>query len=169
MDCAFKRAISFIYETPITKKQSTREGFAQRLYFRNDKIYLDIKDFLSKKTITFNVQGGEAIEAISVMKNTAIGELPTPIKDFYVFDGWYTSLDFTISVNENTIPTGYNIYYAKWIPSVELAELNKNAYTIFVPYGIETVHSWSMSEAPNTKSIVVPSVTEEKSPSNSFT
>ncbi|MBR2712683.1 MAG: InlB B-repeat-containing protein [Bacilli bacterium] len=83
--------------------------------------------------VRFNPNGGIVDnEYIRVEKGSSIGTIPTAERDGYIFDGWYTSLDFTISVNENTIPTGYNIYYAKWIPSVELAELNKNAYTILV-------------------------------------
>ena len=39
-------------------------------------------------------------------------ELATPVKDGYIFDGWYDNADF--SGNAVTTPTANKVYYAKW-------------------------------------------------------
>ena len=80
-------------------------------------------------TITFNVQGGEAIEAISVMKNMPIGELPTPIKDFYVFDGWYTDTTYTTEVTSSTVVTNDMEIVAKWSELDGVAAVNGHPYS----------------------------------------
>ena len=80
-------------------------------------------------TITFNVQGGEAIEAISVMKNTAIGELPIPVKDFHVFDGWYTDTTYTTEVTSSTVVTNDIEIFAKWSELEGVAVVNGRPYS----------------------------------------
>ena len=79
-------------------------------------------------TITFNVQGGEAIEAISVMKNMPIGELPTPVKDFHVFDGWYTDTTYTTEVTSSTVVTNDMVIVAKWSEFDGVAVVNGTTY-----------------------------------------
>ena len=49
-----------------------------------------------------------------VKKGSSLGTLPEPTRTSYIFDGWYTSLDYTIPVTENTVPNGYVTYYASW-------------------------------------------------------
>ena len=67
--------------------------------------------------ITLNPNGGGVTPSeINVTKEEAIGELPTPVRKFNDFDGWYTSLDFTTKVTNETIQNGDVTYYAKWIP-----------------------------------------------------
>lgn len=79
-------------------------------------------------TITFDVQGGEAIETISVLKNMPIGELPTPIKDFHVFDGWYTDTTYTTEVTSNTVVTNDMVIVAKWSEFDGVAVVNGRPY-----------------------------------------
>ena len=66
-------------------------------------------------TISFNSQGGSAVEDIVRYENQAIGNLPIPTKENNFFDGWYTNTEYTQKISENTIVTGDAIYYAKWI------------------------------------------------------
>ena len=43
------------------------------------------------------------------------GKLATPVKDGYIFDGWYADSNF--SGNAVTAPTAGQTYYAKWAPN----------------------------------------------------
>ena len=67
--------------------------------------------------ITLNPNGGGVSPSeIKVTKGEAVGTLPTPVKQFNDFAGWYTSLEFTTEVTAETIPEGDVTYYAKWDP-----------------------------------------------------
>ncbi len=73
-------------------------------------------------TITFNAKGGTVTPSSKTfVAGTAIGELPTPEKVGYDFDGWYTD-DGTYQ-NEVTTSTVFNTtteIYAKWEESVDI-------------------------------------------------
>jgi uncharacterized repeat protein (TIGR02543 family) len=46
----------------------------------------------NKYTLTFDAQGGTVSPALqSVTYDAAVGDLPTPVRDGYTFEGWYTS------------------------------------------------------------------------------
>ncbi len=67
--------------------------------------------------ISLNPNGGGVTPSeVRVTKGDAIGTLPTPIKQFNDFAGWYTNLEFTTKVTDQTVPEGNLTYYAKWIP-----------------------------------------------------
>ena len=83
--------------------------------------------------IRFNPNGGTMTnEFVRVNKGSSLGTLSTPTRADYIFDGWYTSLDFTTKVNENTVPNGYLTYYAKWIIPVTEAEVNNDTFIVEV-------------------------------------
>ena len=65
-------------------------------------------------TMTFDVQGGEAIEVKPFLKGYAIGELPTPTKAYNAFAGWYTDTNWTTQVTANSVFNGDVTVYAKW-------------------------------------------------------
>lgn len=65
-------------------------------------------------TMTFDVQGGEAIEAKPFLKGYAIGELPTPTKAYNAFAGWYTDTNWTTQVTANSVFNDDITVYAKW-------------------------------------------------------
>ena len=73
-------------------------------------------------TVTFDANGGSTPTASkSVTYNSTYGELPTPNRTGYIFNGWYTAAGSRI---ENTTPvtiTSNQILYAKW---------EKSTYTI---------------------------------------
>jgi len=66
-------------------------------------------------TISFNANGGEVdTDSKNVIEGNTIGNLPTPTKTDYIFEGWYTDSTYTTEITENTIPTEDTTYYAKW-------------------------------------------------------
>ena len=67
-------------------------------------------------TVTFNVNGGNAIEEKSFTKNTDTFALPDAVRDGYTFLGWYGSSDFTgekITQVEKGTEKDITVY-AKW-------------------------------------------------------
>ena len=81
--------------------------------------------------ITLNPNGGGVTPSeIKVTKGEAVGTLPTPVKQYNDFAGWYTNLDFTIEVTEETVPSGNVNYFAKWTPSETPSLLCRKATTL---------------------------------------
>lgn len=72
-------------------------------------------------TITFNSYGGSTTDPSSrvITYDQEYGELPTPTRDGYVFDGWWTGLNGTgelIIASDVVSITSDRMLYAKWIP-----------------------------------------------------
>ena len=68
----------------------------------------------SKYKITLDADGGTLDKSyILVEMGEPVGELPSPTKGIYTFDGWYDEDDNL--VDENTIPTKNETYTAKWV------------------------------------------------------
>ncbi|HBN86315.1 MAG TPA: hypothetical protein DDZ89_21025, partial [Clostridiales bacterium] len=66
-------------------------------------------------TVTFNENGGYVSPV--TMQTGADGKLtglPTPSRDGYTFDGWYTATDGGTTISTNTIFTANTIIYAHW-------------------------------------------------------
>lgn len=70
--------------------------------------------WVSMKTdITLCSKNGEANTTFSVVYGKALGELPTPTKTYYEFDGWQTYTG--IAVDSSTIyDSTYTVLLAKW-------------------------------------------------------
>ena len=133
-------------------EQTTIGGTDTRIRYRNDTRKLDvvssdkynssnncIKPIIEvpynliedSYIIGFNPNGGVVSNKYAnIQKGEKIGTLPTATRNDYIFAGWYTSLDFTIPVNENTIPNGYVTYYAKWLKPVEEAQLEHDSFNL---------------------------------------
>ena len=79
----------------------------------NTKVYLSVLDSNQTYRVTFNSDGGSAVNPIDVAQNTAIGTLPIPTKTNYNFVGWYTQ-DGNTKLNADTIITSNVTYYAHW-------------------------------------------------------
>ena len=78
-------------------------------------IDLDIKSYF----ITFNTQSDfteNQFKTISV--GDEIGELPTPKRRGYKFEGWYTDTNYTTQVTITTKPSSSTTYYAKWSENI---------------------------------------------------
>ena len=67
---------------------------------------------------------------ISINKGSSIGTLPTVTNGTYVLDGWYTNDSYTTKINTSTTPGGYVTYYAKWVKSVEDADIDNTSFTM---------------------------------------
>ena len=81
----------------------------------NQTATINVEVIHKKYKVSFDSNGAEDIESITVRKNEAIGELPTPHLDHYDFDGWYTSLTNGVKIDEEYKPTSDITLYAKYI------------------------------------------------------
>ncbi len=77
----------------------------------NLKLYAKYKPI--NCTIWFETNGGNTINSFSVQGDTKV-EVPTPVKEGYSFDGWYTDKELTKAF-DNTANVKENLkLYAKW-------------------------------------------------------
>lgn len=84
----------------------------------------DFDKMLHSFTLHFDANGGTCdIESMEVPNGTAVGTLPTPQREYYDFDGWYTEAEGGNRVDENTpLSSGGDMtLYAHW---------NRQTYTI---------------------------------------
>src|SRR5690606_26801214 len=70
-------------------------------------------------TIVFQTNGGNTIEDMVVSTSSSSLNLPTPIKEGYEFDGWYTDSDFNVIFTIGSLLTNTNLtLFAKWNPII---------------------------------------------------
>ena len=90
----------------------------------------DFNKYLTVSTITFDANGGELEETSkNVYYGQTYGELPTPIKDYYTFDGWYTADEGGSKVEaSNVVDKLVNqTLYAHWTANPIKVSFNVNA------------------------------------------
>ena len=72
-------------------------------------------DTTPKYTITFDATGGSVTPASAETDdNGKLGSLPTPIREGYTFDGWYTAETGGEKVTVSTVHTKNTTLYAHW-------------------------------------------------------
>ncbi|MBP0724623.1 InlB B-repeat-containing protein [Bacillus sp. RG28] len=72
-------------------------------------------DTVSSYTVSFNSQGGSAVDSKTVVSNTTVGEPTAPTRPGYTFVGWYKDATGQNAWNFATEQvTGNTILYAKW-------------------------------------------------------
>ena len=69
----------------------------------------------SSLTVKFETNGAPAIKSVSVNKNETVAAPTAPVKDGFVFDGWYTDKNFATKFDFNTKITKSITLYAKWV------------------------------------------------------
>lgn len=65
-------------------------------------------------TVKFETNGAPAIKPVSAARNTVISEPAAPVKEGYVFDGWYTDKNFTAKFDFGEKLMKSVTLYAKW-------------------------------------------------------
>ena len=72
--------------------------------------------------ISFDANGGTldgSSLTLDVAKDSQLGELPTPTRKGYEFDGWFTDKGAGEEVGADTVPAGNATYYAHWAKTVD--------------------------------------------------
>lgn len=124
---------------------------------------------LNSFVITFNANGGTVgTSNIRAYCSKPIGDLPTPVRDYYTFDGWYTELTNGTKVTNNTIyETAKDlILYAHWklnpessdwilaskLPSGAQVTQTKWSYTLrsYTTSGSSSMSGWTKYDTKRT-------------------
>ena len=69
---------------------------------------------LSDVTIVFDANGGNGGMTVEKAHGAALGTLPTPTRDGYAFDGWFTAADGGTQVSASTVVMADVTYFAHW-------------------------------------------------------
>ncbi|WP_434752918.1 InlB B-repeat-containing protein [Paenibacillus amylolyticus] len=80
--------------------------------------------------LTFESNGGTAVKAQKVRSNEKLTNLPVPIKDGYIFQGWFTESDLSSIFAEGSMVTANTKLYAKYTDSVENAVQRTPSYSV---------------------------------------
>jgi uncharacterized repeat protein (TIGR02543 family) len=68
-------------------------------------------------TITFNTLGGNQVESMKILEGES-PNLPTPMKEGYIFEGWYKDLELNDKFDSESIVSKNLTLNAKWEPKV---------------------------------------------------
>ena len=120
--------------------ESTGGNKVNSPYTPNNDITLYSHWTANKYTITFNNDGGQnSTPTKEVTYGEKYGTLPTPTKDGYAFDGWFTSNGTKISENDNVNITENITLIAKWQGESYTLTVNPNGGTWNESSEIQTV------------------------------
>ena len=100
----------------VEKKDNTSKNMGKPVI----EVPINMVEILPQKyaTISFDSQGGVAVDDISVSIYDPVGDLPETTKDENIFDGWYTDPDHGIKITSDSIIREDIILYAHWIPDI---------------------------------------------------
>lgn len=110
---------SYSYAVDTTKLSNGKHTFRAEL-FDSKAYYTATKTVIVNNpqyTLTFNANGGKCSTASKIIvKNSTYGTLPTPTRDRYSFDGWYTAASGGTKITADTkvTVTGNQTLYAHW-------------------------------------------------------
>lgn len=117
---------------------------------------------------SFNANGGIVSETNrTVVYGSTLGTLPTPTRDYYTFDGWFTAVDGGEEVTADTVFTSTEdvTYYAHWtlnplsdwtkaseMPSDAVAINTKYSYTqrSYTTSGSSSMSGWTKYDTKRT-------------------
>ena len=89
-------------------------------------------------TITFDANGGTCeVASMTVVKGTAIGDLPVPVRDGYDFNGWFTTLDGGTFITRNSVMSEDATYYAHWTATLSIG--GGGSFSLARQYSCEAV------------------------------
>lgn len=75
---------------------------------------IDVKYALDEHTLTFETNGGSAIDPVTVRHGNAVARPADPTKDKYTFIGWYADPEFTEEYDFATVLEADKTIYAKF-------------------------------------------------------
>lgn len=81
------------------------------------ELEITLEKDLQSITITFDSNGGSAVQPQTVIKGLNIGTLPTPTKENFQFEGWYSDTALQQKVTSSTVFSVDTTLYAKWVSS----------------------------------------------------
>ena len=82
-------------------------------------IHSDAAPPATEVTVTFDANGGSVSPASAVTVNGKLASLPTPTREGYDFDGWFTAESGGEKVTASTVFTQNTTIYARWMEEEE--------------------------------------------------
>lgn len=115
------------YKLTCTKKATLSDGKIRYLFVSGDNknLWFDYTSRMSVSdtyTVTFNANGGSTLQSSKVVTSGQIyGNLPTPSRNGYIFEGWYTEKSGGSLITPITIVNlkGNQTLYAHWTKNPE--------------------------------------------------
>ena len=125
----------------------------------SDSLFEELSDItlyahwtLSAFNISLDANGGSVYQdSLEVIYGNPVGVLPTPSRNYYTFDGWYTAATGGERYTESTVfyTASDIILYAHWT----LKPTSGWVLASNVPYGAQTVkEKWTYNQRTNTES-----------------
>ena len=113
-------------------------------------------------TVTFETNGGSAIQPVSVGGGGFVAEPTAPTRAYYAFEGWYSDSGLTQAFDFNQPITGDITLYAQWTPSpvngMFLMTIDFNGGTSTMPSSVEVDANGALSGAKGQASSLRPLV-----------
>ena len=131
---------SYKFRVNITDHKNENGKYITHVYGYDNvgnNMHLVLNTTVPAVTITWNANGGTAVNATSGKAGNAIGTLPTTTRTGYTFAGWFTAASGGTQITTtSTYPTSGNVtYYAHW---------NVNQYAV-------TCEDWFVDSSNNRK------------------
>jgi len=82
--------------------------------------------------VVFNTRGGSSVSSRTVAPNTRIGNLPTPRKQGFRFEGWRTAVRGGRRITANERVTWHVTYFARW---TDIRNANNNLSSLTPSHG----------------------------------
>ena len=81
-----------------------------KIYYKSTSV----NESTQNVSVTFNTNGGNNIASQTIEKGAKLSNVPTPTKDGFEFDGWYTDSNLTTAFNIQNAINEDTTLYAKW-------------------------------------------------------
>ena len=97
--------------------------------------------------ITLDPNGGEVTPtSLTIDIGDELGELPTPNRQNYDFNGWFTELENGTQVNEHTVPSSSTTYHALWTYQSSDEIVNFNMINDVMSTYYSKINTWKSDE-----------------------
>ena len=91
-------------------------------------------------TVSFASNGGTAVNSVKYKYESKLSKPSDPVREGYVFVGWYTDEALTKAFSFDTVPSGNFTLYAKWIiPDYDISkdEIKANSLTLGTKFTVK--------------------------------
>ncbi|WP_214626762.1 InlB B-repeat-containing protein [Paenibacillus agaridevorans] len=103
---------------------------------------------LNTYTVSFESNGGSAVESATVEHGDTVEAPEAPTRTGYAFGGWYTDEELTEPYVFTTVVTGNVTLYAKWTINVYTMSFESNGGSIVEPVTVKHGDTMEAPEAP---------------------
>lgn len=136
--CIIKADGYLPYDTGMITKTSKNFAYDHAVYTQGITYVSGMTLTPAPVTVSFDANGGTvspSSKQVTYLSN--YGDLPTPTKQNYVFDGWYYNGNQVTSSTANNVPTNHTLT-AAWVAPVKLifnySGGSGSVQTVYIPY-----------------------------------